>query len=64
MRKYKSGDTIEFNEYVGIVFRITETYRKNLLTLKLNKKPKTSSTTILILSQDNFSGMLEKVREE
>ena len=37
---YKQGNTIKFDGYKGIIFSITETYRKNVIVLKISELPK------------------------
>jgi hypothetical protein len=37
---FKEGDKLTFNGFKGTVIKITETYRKNVIVLKLSEKPK------------------------
>ena len=38
---YKEGSKIQFEGYKGEVIKITETYRKNVLVVKVTSFPKT-----------------------
>ena len=40
---YKEGSKIQFEGYKGEVIKITETYRKNVLVVKVTSFPKTKS---------------------
>ncbi len=37
---YKEGSKVQFEGYRGIVTKITETYRKNVLVVKITEYPK------------------------
>jgi hypothetical protein len=37
---FKEGSRLSFNGYKGTVIKITETYRKNVLVLKVSEYPK------------------------
>lgn len=37
---YKEGQKLTFNGFKGTIVRITETYKKNVLVLKINESPK------------------------
>jgi len=37
---FKEGSRINFNGFKGTVVKITETYRKNVLVMKVNESPK------------------------
>lgn len=37
---YKEGDKLSFNGFKGVIIKITETYRKNVLVLKVTQHPK------------------------
>lgn len=37
---YKEGNKISFNGFKGTIIKITETYRKNVLVLKISEYPK------------------------
>lgn len=37
---FREGSTLTFNGYKGTIVQITETYRKNVLVLKLIEQPK------------------------
>lgn len=47
---FKEGSKLQFEGYRGIVIKITETYRKNVLVVKISEYPKhkknRSSTTL------------------
>lgn len=36
---YREGSTISFDGYKGVIVQITETYRKNVLVLKVSEQP-------------------------
>ena len=47
---YKEGSRVQFEGYKGIVTKITETYKKNVLVVKITEFPrhkKNSSNTTL-----------------
>jgi hypothetical protein len=37
---FKEGSKLSFNGYKGTIIKITETYRKNVLVLKVSEYPK------------------------
>lgn len=37
---YKEGSKIQFNGFKGTIERITETYKKNVLVVKISESPK------------------------
>lgn len=37
---YKEGSKIQFEGYKGTVIKITETYRKNVVVMKISEHPK------------------------
>lgn len=37
---YKEGNKIHFDGYKGVIIKITETYRKNVLVIKITEFPK------------------------
>lgn len=37
---YKEGSKLQFEGYKGVVIKITETYRKNVLVVKITEFPK------------------------
>jgi hypothetical protein len=37
---FKEGQRLSFNGFKGTIFRITETYRKNVIVLKVEEYPK------------------------
>jgi hypothetical protein len=37
---YKEGSIISFNGFLGSVIKVTETYRKNVIVMKVNTLPK------------------------
>jgi len=37
---FKEGSRLSFNGYKGTIIKITETYRKNVLVLKVSEYPK------------------------
>ena len=37
---FKEGNKLSFNGFTGTIIKITETYRKNVLVLKVSKQPK------------------------
>lgn len=37
---FKEGSKLSFNGYKGTIIKITETYRKNVLVVKLSEQPK------------------------
>lgn len=37
---YKEGSKVQFDGYKGIVIKITETYRKNVLVIKVTEHPR------------------------
>jgi ribosomal protein L19 len=40
---FKEGDKLSFDGFKGIIIRITETYRKNVIVLKVSEQPKRKS---------------------
>ncbi len=37
---FSEGDKLTFNGFKGVIIKITETYRKNVLVLKVTESPK------------------------
>lgn len=37
---YKEGSKIQFEGYKGTVIKVTETYRKNVIVMKISEHPK------------------------
>jgi hypothetical protein len=37
---FKEGNTLNFKGFKGTIIRITETYRKNVIVMKVNEMPK------------------------
>jgi len=37
---FREGNTLNFNGFKGTIVKITETYRKNVIVLKVNETPK------------------------
>lgn len=37
---FREGSKLSFNGYKGTIIKITETYRKNVLVLKVSEQPK------------------------
>lgn len=37
---FKEGDKISFDGFKGVIIKITETYRKNVLVMKVSESPK------------------------
>lgn len=40
---FKEGSKLSFNGYKGTIIKITETYRKNVLVLKVSQVPRNNS---------------------
>lgn len=43
----KEGQTIRYNGYSGKIYRITETYRKNILSVKVTKQANIKNLPVL-----------------
>lgn len=58
---YKEGSKIQFEGYKGTVIKVTETYRKNVIVMKISEHPKhrrdKSHVTMGLFEYPN--GMLE-----
>jgi hypothetical protein len=42
---YKEGGKLSFNGFKGTIIKITETYKKNVIVLKVSESPKYKSFT-------------------
>jgi len=42
---FKEGNKLSFNGFKGTIIKITETYRKNVIVLKINEYPKKNPYT-------------------
>lgn len=40
---FKEGDKLSFDGFKGTIIKITETYRKNVIVLKLSEQPRRKS---------------------
>ena len=38
IKMYKSGQTITYEGYTGQIYRVVETYRKNVISIKITKQ--------------------------